>query len=86
VRQAPESRRNPGRPLSPLEEVRLDELIGSANLNDLRCAIRDALGIRDSWPEPGGELRGLLRRAVVSVDAETLLDNSPRSRAAHDRH
>ena len=69
MRQAPASRSNPGPSLSAAEEARLDELIGDANLNDLRCAIRDALGIRDQRPG-SAEFRELMRRAVVSIDAK----------------
>jgi len=84
MRQAPDFRRNPGTSLSAAEGVRLDELIGDAEPDDLRCAIRDALGIRDKWPGPA-EFRDLMRRAVVSVDGETLLNASERSEAAYDR-
>ena len=51
MRAAPAKRRNPGPPLTPAEQTRLDALLEQTDdARRLRALIRDALGIRDSRP------------------------------------
>jgi len=72
------------KPLTEEEEVRLDHLITAVKPEQLRGALRHALGLRTTWPG-NKELGDLLQRAVYRTDEKRLLGMSNKSVAALDR-